>query len=64
MVFLYHMVDWGDRFVDKEVEGEVEHFVGSVVMGDCCNGVVEGCDVALWCAPKGDLHFLGMVELL
>ena len=46
------------------VEGEVEHFVGSVGMGDCCNGVVEGCEVVLRFSPKGDLHFLGMVELL
>ena len=64
MVFLYNMVDWGDRFVDKEVEGKVENFVGRVGIGDCCNGVVEGCEVVLQFSPKGDLHFLRMVDLL
>ena len=46
------------------MEGEVESFVGSVSMGDCCNGVVEGCEMVLRFFPKGDLHFLGMVDLL
>ena len=32
--------------------------------GDCCNGVVEGCEVVLRFSPNGDLHFLGMVDLL
>ena len=58
------MIDWGDSFFDKEVEGEVEHFVGSVGMGNCCNGVMEGCEVVLRCATKDDLHLMGMVDLL
>ena len=64
MVLPCNMVDWRDRFVDKEVEGEVESFLGSVGMGDCCNGVVERCEVVLRFSSKGDLHFLGMVDLL
>lgn len=44
------------------MEGEVESFVGNVGMRDC--GVVEGCDMVFWFSPKGDLHFLGMVDLL
>ena len=64
MVLLYNMANWGDKFVGKEVEGKVEHFVGSVGMGDCCNGVVEGCEVVLQFFPKGGLHFLGMVDFL
>ena len=46
------------------MEGEVEIFIGNVGTGDCCNGVVEGCEMVLWFSPKGDLHFLGMVDLL
>ena len=51
-----------DSFVDKEVEGEVKSFDGNVGMGDC--RVVDGCEMVLPFAPKGDLHFLGMVDLL
>ena len=46
------------------MEGDIESFVGNVGMGDCCNGVVEGCEVVLWFVLKGGLHFLGMVDLL
>ena len=34
VVLLYNMVDLGDSFVDKKVEGEVESFVENVGMGD------------------------------
>ena len=64
VVLLYNMVDWGDIFVVKEVEGEVESFVGSVGMGDCYSGVMDGCEVVLKFPPKGVLHFLGMAGLL
>ena len=57
VVLLYNMVDRGDRFVDKEVEGEIEIFVGSVDMGGCC-------EVAPQVSPKGCLQFLDMVDLL
>ena len=34
IVLLYNMVDLGDSFVDKEVQGEVELFVGNAGMGE------------------------------
>ena len=34
MVLLYNMIYQGDSFVDKEVEEEVESFVGNVGMRD------------------------------
>ena len=58
------MFDWVDRVVDRGLGGVVENFVGSVDMGGCCNGVVEGCEVVPRVAPKGGLYFLGMVDLL
>ena len=45
------------------VGGFVENFVGSVDMGGCYSGVVEGCEVEPRVAPMGGLHSLGRVSL-